>query len=272
MSSQSEGLFRNDDPDYEPQEGTAARLFRWFVYGFVGILVAGVAVWVLSGSPDKPVPTIKGSATPDRMDAPQDAARVPHQDQPIYERLAAGSAPDRGQELLPGAEQPMTRAQLAAVVDGQSSSGTNQTPTTSPPAATPSSEARAGDTKVDAADSAPETPAPTPRADTETAAVPPSASHAPPSVTKDASPAEPAFRIQVASVGNADQAAAEWARISSRHPDLLSWLKGFYPEFTSSSGNTFTRVQGGPLVDKALAELLCSQLKARKVDCFVVDP
>ena len=76
----------------------------------------------------------------------------------------------------------------------------------------------------------------------------------------------------MASVGNADQAAAEWGRISSRHPDLLSRLKGFYPEFTSSSGNTYTRVQGGPLVDKALAELLCSQLKARKVDCFVIEP
>lgn len=267
MSSQSEGLFRNDDPAYEPQESTAARLFRWFIYGFVGICVAGVAVWVLTGSPDQPVPTIKGSAMPDRVAPTEDAARVPHQDQPIYERLAAGSDPDRGRELLPRAEQPMTRDQLAAVVDSQSPPETKQLQTASPPASMPSSDAATGP-----ADYAPETPAEAPHGDTQTAALPPTTNHAPPSVTKQANPAEPAFRIQVASVGNADQAQAEWARISSRHPDLLSRLKGFYPVFTNSRGATYTRVQGGPLVDKALAEMLCSQLKARKVDCFVVEP
>jgi cell division septation protein DedD len=255
VSSQSEGLFRNDDPAYEPRESGAARWFRWFVYGFVGLCIAGVAVWVLSGKPEHSVPTIKGSALPDREAAGEDPARVAHQDQPIYERLAAGSDPDRGRELLPAAEQPMTREQLAASIGKQTPSAAGQGQSAVPPA------------KAEAV--APSEPATA----NQTAAAPPAAQPAArPSTAKQSNPAEPSFRIQVASVGNADQAAAEWGRISSRHPDLLSRLKGFYPEFTSSSGNTYTRVQGGPLVDKALAELLCSQLKARKVDCFVIEP
>lgn len=256
MSSDSESLFRNDDPAYEPREGAAARWFRWFVYGFVGLLAAGVAVWVLTGSPDKPVPTIKGSAGPDRVAPGEDPARVPHQDQPIYERLAAGSDPDRGRELLPAAEQPMTRDQLAAAIGSQQGNAAPAPQAQGAPQAASSGGQAQGQQPSDA----------------QTAALPPAAANAPPSATRNANPAEPAFRIQVASVANADQAKAEWARISSRHADLLGRLQGFYPEFTSSSGNTFTRVQGGPLVDKALAEMLCSQLRARKVDCFVIEP
>jgi cell division protein FtsN len=258
VSSQTESLFRNDDPAYEPQESSAARWFRWFVYGFVGLCAAGIAVWVLTGSPDKPVPTIKGPASPDRAAAGDDPARVPHQDQPIYERLAAGSNPDRGTELLPAAEQPMTRDQLNAAIAAQQGTGT-ETPATAAPAA-----ADQTDTGTPVAS--------LPPSGSDPAAPSPAASNAPPAVTKDANPAASAFHIQVASVANEDQAKAEWARISSRHPDLLSRLQGFYPEFTNSRGNTYTRVQGGPLVDKALAELLCSQLKARKVDCFVIEP
>lgn len=255
MSSEGEGLFRQDDPAYEPRESGAARGFRWFVYGFVGLCLAGVAVWVLSGRPDQPVPTIKGSAAPDRMEASEDSARVAHQDQPIYERLAAGSNTDRGKELLPGAEQPMSRDQLAAVIEKQTPASTDQAGVSVPPTNDPAATQPSAETGQ------------------QTAAIPPVAKNVvPPSVTKLKHPATPAFRIQVASVGNADQAEAEWGRISSRHPDLLSRLSGFYPKFTSSSGSTYTRVQGGPLVDKALAELLCSQLKARKVDCFVIDP
>lgn len=258
MSSQTESLFRNDDPAYEPQESSAARWFRWFVYGFVGLCAAGIAVWVLTGSPDKPVPTIKGPASPDRAAATDDPARVPHQDQPIYERLAAGSNPNRGKELLPAAEQPMTRDQLNAAIAAQQGTGTE----------TPSASASSAANQADAG-----TPAASlPPSGSDPAAQAPAASNAPPAVTKDANPAAPAFHIQVASVANEDQAKAEWARISSRHPDLLSRLQGFYPQFTNSKGNTYTRVQGGPLVDKALAELLCSQLKARKVDCFVIEP
>ncbi len=265
MSSQTETLFRNDDPAYEPQESSAARWFRWFVYGFVGLCAAGIAVWVLTGSPDKSIPTIKGPSSPDRAAATDDPARVPHQDQPIYERLSAGSNPDRGKELLPPAEQPMTRDQLNATIAAQQGGGTESPPATTAPAPVtnpPDADAQGTDTPV----------ASLPPSGNDPATQAPVARNAPPAVTKDPNPAAPAYHVQIASVANEDQAKAEWARISSRHPDLLGRLQGFYPEFTNSRGNTYTRVQGGPLVDKALAELLCSQLKARKVDCFVIEP
>ena len=166
----------------------------------------------------------------------------------------------------------LNRDQLAAVVERQSPAAPAGEQSTQPSAAVPGDAAPSGAAATAAGvngTSAAETPA---SQDTQVAALPPATPNAPPTVTKDTNPAEPSFRIQVASVGNADQAQAEWARISNRHPDLLGRLQGFYPEFTSSNGNTYTRVQGGPLVDKALAELLCSQLKARKVDCFVIEP
>jgi cell division septation protein DedD len=276
VTSPTEPLFRNDDPAYEPQESRAARWFRRFVFGFVGLCAAGVAVWVLTGRPDRPVPTIEGSAVPDRMVAGEDSARVPHQDQPIYERLTAGSDPSRGRELLPESEQPMPRGALQATLDRQTAAARPVAPSQPPPSqVTPVPLAPAQSAA-----------APSPPAPVEPQAVPPAA---PPGIPQPATAARPAappaasappaanpaveggYRIQVASVGSAAQAEAEWARIKGRNGDLLGRLNGFFPAY-QTAGGTFIRVQGGPLVDKTLAEMLCGQLKTRKVDCFVVEP
>ncbi|MGY9055117.1 MAG: SPOR domain-containing protein [Alphaproteobacteria bacterium] len=244
MFSRNEPEHINDDPAFEVRETGRWRLFRWFVYPFVAFCAATVVVWALSGKPDTEPQVIKGSSTPDRAQPADDSNRVRHQDQPIYERLAAGSETDRGQELLPGAEKPMSRAELAAKVGSPA-----------PVAAVPSA------------------PGGHQSAALPPAATPPTPAVKPPVTTRaPASNTQPNFRIQIASVANEDQAQAEWGRISSRHPDLLGRLEGYYPSFTSSGGQSYVRVQAGPLVDKALAELLCSQLKARKVDCFVIEP
>ena len=263
MTSQTESLFRNDDPAYEPQESSAARLFRWFIYGFAGLCAAGVLVWVLTGNPDKPVPVIKGSGTPDRAAAADDPARVSGQDQPIYERLAAGSNTERGQELLPASEQPMSREQLAAAIDRQQLPAV---PSAAEPADSPQVPA-GSDAAAPATTGGGEQAAP-PAADP----APPAQVNAPPAVTKQAEAQTSGYWIQVASVLTEDQAKSEWARISRQNSDLLARLEGLYPTFTNSKGNTYYRVQGGPLVDEALANLLCSQLKARKVDCLVIEP
>ena len=260
MFSQAEPLFRNDDPAFEPRESRGAKWFRYFALGFTALCGMTVLVWALSG---KPAPEVKHFGKPaglDRVTATDDPNRVPNQDQPIYDRIGAGTSGERGRELLPGAEPALNRNELAARLN-PSTSDSGDSPATGTP-----------HTDNNSADGA-------------------AASSAPPAAAKNDPPAQPSaadanatgdattvaalatdFRIQIASVRTEQQAEAEWRRIKNRHADLLGKLSSFYPKHESGSRGTYYRVQAGPLVDKALADLLCSQLKARKVDCFVLSP
>ncbi|HKK28958.1 MAG TPA: SPOR domain-containing protein [Alphaproteobacteria bacterium] len=277
MSSQTDGPFRNDDPEHEVQESRAARWFRWFVYGFVALCAGTLIVWALSGKPEREVGVIRAPDIPDRAPPVEDPSRVTNQDQPIYERLAAGTSSERGQELLPPAERPMSQDQLSALLDGPAPpEEEEQKPEEQQTAALshPAGPAAPGQGEPE---SVPDSDTPDPKPSTEDGALPEAGGletvPPPPSVVKQPeAPAAPSFRIQIASVRTPDQAEAEWGRVSNRHPDLLGRLSPFYPTHESGARGTYVRVQAGPLIDKALAELLCSQLKARKVDCFVVEP
>jgi cell division septation protein DedD len=270
MATQTESPFRHDDPAHEPRDGRSVRWFRWFVYAFVGLLALTVIVWALSGKPDRPAPVISGPSSPDREMPAEDSSRVPYQDQPIYERLAAGSDPGRGKELLPAAEVPMSRQQLATAI------GVPESPPQRPPAASADSTLpdQLAAVRPPLTDSAPLSPvAPPPNASAGTPDQVSATRPAPPSsLAKEGDAMPDGFRIQIASVRTRDQAAAEWARVSGRNPDLLSRLDPYYAQHSAGDRGDFVRVQGGPLVDKTLAEMLCSQLKARKVDCLVITP
>ncbi len=248
---------RNDDPDYETRPGLLKRGFRWFVVALVVLLGGGLAVWVVTGPPPSSPPVIAGSNLPDRRAPGDQSGLVPNQDQPIYERVSPGSETDRGQELLKEPERPMNQASVADQAKAQDqalaagSTGGGQAP---------------------AAD----------RPDTLQPGTPPvtkNAIQSPPlSIPKiplDTTPVQPRaeeYRIQIASVRTPEIAESEWNRISRRHPDLLSQLTPTFGRFETATNGTYFRVQGGPLADKALADLLCAQLVARKVDCIVISP
>ena len=248
---------RNDDPNYEPRPGLLKRGFRWFVVALVVLLGGGLAVWVVTGPPPASPPVIACSNLPDRRAPGDQSGLVPNQDQPIYERVSPGSETDRGQELLKEPERPMTQASVA-------------------------DQAKAQDQAL-AAGSAPTAPAQTVnRPDTSQPAAPPVTSNtiqspplSIPKIPLDTTPIQPRveeYRIQIASVRSPEVAESEWKRISGRHPDLLGQLTPSFDRFETATSGTYFRVQGGPLADKALADLLCAQLEARKVDCIVISP
>lgn len=83
-------------------------------------------------------------------------------------------------------------------------------------------------------------------------------------------PPDSVYRIQVGAVRNRSDAQREWRRLRQRNSDILGSLQMFVQEVNIRGKGTFHRIQAGPLPDKALAELACGNLRARKVPCFVV--
>lgn len=256
MLFRREPQVRNDDPEHDAQRaGPLKRWFRWFVLGLAALLLATLGVWVLTGPPPGPAPVIEGPKLPDRRDPGDQSALVPNQDQPIYQNVAPGSETDRGEDLLALPEPPMDRDAVTAQAEAQDRARQPGSPPAiaAPPNAAPSA--------------APASPTPPPTA----APPPPAPSTSPPAATAPPPPSQQ-YRIQIASVRTEDQAEAEWKRVAGRYPELLGRLTPYYERFETNNSGVYYRVQGGPLIDEALAELLCAQLKARKVPCLVIAP
>ena len=249
---------RNDDPEHEARPGLLTKGFRWFVAIFTGLLLGTLIVWVLTGTPEETPPMIVGSAVPERRMPEDQSGLVPNQDQPIYERVAPGAVAGRGEELLTGPERPLTQNEIAAQATAQDIGRNPPQPADTSPAAPPAEAATVAPVQAE------DTPAVTPpAAPPETVAAAPAATPPPPSDN---------YRIQIASVRTEEEAAAEWKRVAGKHPGLLSRLKPIYERFESQNNGVYYRVQAGPLVDEALAGLLCAQLTARNVGCLVIEP
>ncbi len=56
-----------------------------------------------------------------------------------------------------------------------------------------------------------------------------------------------------------------WQELKKRHDDLLGRMDAQF-----AHGEGVVRVRAGPVSNAALAQLVCEQLKARDVDCFLV--
>jgi len=83
-----------------------------------------------------------------------------------------------------------------------------------------------------------------------------------------ASPSQKAtvgLSVQLGAFGTEAAAREAWGALREQHGDLLGRMKG---EFVSGEG--VVRVRAGPISTVSLAQLVCEQLKARDVDCFVV--
>lgn len=79
------------------------------------------------------------------------------------------------------------------------------------------------------------------------------------------------WRIQLASVRSESEAAAEWKRITGRHPDALGGLSMQIAKADLGEKGVFYRVQGGG-ADEARAKSICAQLRALNTGCVVVRP
>ncbi len=85
------------------------------------------------------------------------------------------------------------------------------------------------------------------------------------------------FRVQLGAFRNPNNADREWRQLRDAHPDLLGEMEFDVSlhiskvDLGADMGIVF-RVQTGPFAEINDARTLCSQLKSREVDCFLVRP
>jgi cell division septation protein DedD len=253
------------DPDDERAERRA--MMRGGIKLAVAALLMfgafGAAVWYAydrgfrsGGSTSPPLIRADTSPTKVRPDEPG-GLQVPHQDKLVYETLNAEGEGEPVEQLLPPPEEPIAR----------------------PASPAPPSEPVPAPTEVTAVPVSPPPPPPLPEPPSEAPSPPPAASP-PQAAPQPASPAAPAktaslgiFRIQLASYREAAAATQGWHRLSKAHPGLLGKLSPAVIRIDLGAGKgIYYRLLAGPLPDRAQADRLCAQLKAKKVGCLVVKP
>ncbi|MET4701209.1 cell division septation protein DedD [Constrictibacter sp. MBR-5] len=253
------------------------------VVGAVVVLAAfGGAIWYAytmgkSAMVDSEVPLITARTDPLRTE-PDDPGgmQVPFRDKLVYEQLLSDAPPPSPKDatLLPRPEEPVDRPPpMPAEPEAPPvpSEGVTVSPLPRPEERTP---APAPEERPAEALPVP-TPAPTP-------AQPPAPPTQPAETAPPAQPAETArapqpsrgggYRVQIASLRSEAEARTAWERARKANSDLLGRLEASYERVDLGSRGVYHRVQAGPLPEKTLADMLCSQLKARNVGCIVVAP
>ena len=259
---------------------------------------------------DSGVPLIVADDGPIRV-RPDDPGglEVPHQNVLVYDRLLPQkSGAPVAEHLLARPEEPVARSTIpqapaptaaeklglpnagTGISTKLGASGANPTGTMvelprgldalPPIKAEPSlpAEVAALDEGPTSGDGSPVDQAPTMAAPTAAQPVPVS----PPEV-KEAAPPPPAptaapasgdgYRVQLASLRSETDARGEWDRLQRSYPGLLGKLQPQVRRVDVGAGRgTFYRLQAGPLSEKILADMLCGELKQRKVDCIIVQP
>lgn len=80
------------------------------------------------------------------------------------------------------------------------------------------------------------------------------------------------YRIQLASVPNEGDVAAEWSRLKSRIGAPIESLELHVEHADLGAQGTYHRLQAGPFASKAAAADACNTVKAGGADCLVVGP
>lgn len=82
-----------------------------------------------------------------------------------------------------------------------------------------------------------------------------------------------AYQIQIAAVRTPERATSEWARLKSKHGDLLGGysLNVVRADLGATKG-IFYRLRAGPIAWEDVAKVLCDNLSKRKVGCLIVRP
>ncbi|MDC0361088.1 SPOR domain-containing protein, partial [Alphaproteobacteria bacterium] len=78
------------------------------------------------------------------------------------------------------------------------------------------------------------------------------------------------YRIQIAAVRSNAAAQREWQRLRRQNKDILGSLQLFVQQVNVRNKGVYHRIQAGPLPDRILAEIACSDLKSRGVGCLIV--
>ncbi len=207
--------------------------------GVVSVVALGALLWfgyrALVGSSDADLPVVMAPKG-DYKVAPEDPGglNVDHQDVRIYDALVRGRP-----GAVPETIGPLPEAPRPVI----------PSPPPTPAPAEPERQA------------VPKPPVPAPR--NGSAAGPPPAPPEP-SAGRVQEAAEQ-VSVQLGAFGTDAAAREAWGALKKRHGDLLGRMEA---EFVAGGG--VVRVRAGPFSTPALAQLVCEQLKARYVDCFIV--
>lgn len=68
-----------------------------------------------------------------------------------------------------------------------------------------------------------------------------------------------------------EEAASEWKALVSKHKSLLSRLQYFPKSVVESGVAVSTRIQAGPITNKAKAQKICAKLFTDDIPCFVIE-
>ena len=205
--------------------------------GVLSVIALGGVLWfgyrALLGSSDADLPVV-AAPKGDYKVAPKDPGGldIDHQDASIYEALVRGRPGAVPETIGPLPEVP--RPVVPRPAPGPAETGRKAAPM----------------------------PVPAPRDGSATASAPPVPR--PQSSRPEPEAASEVF-VQLGAFGTDAAAREAWGALKKRHGDLLGRMNA---EFVPGSG--VVRVRAGPVSTPALAQIVCEQLKARNVDCFIV--
>ena len=207
--------------------------------GVLSVVALGALLWfgyrALLGTSDADLPVVTAPEG-DYKFAPKDPGglNVDHQDVQIYEALVRGRP-----GAVPETIGPLPEAPRPVIAP----------PTPAPAPAEPGPKATP-------------MPVPAPRDGSAVATNPPAPQRPSPSPAREA--ADEVF-VQLGAFSTDAAAREAWDTLKKRHGDLLGRMDAGFV-----AGNDVVRIRAGPVSTSALAQLVCEQLKARNVDCFIV--
>ncbi len=252
-------------------------------------------------------PLIKAEPGPTKL-KPDDPGgmEVPDRDKLVYDRVTGTPSEPRTERLLPPADQPMAKPDApppppTTTGPAKDEPATRTTDAPPPPAGEPADDTAAAaagqrpsppppqtvDRLAAVAPAAAPPPPPPPAADTATAdkagparpaATPPKqAAVSPPPKPQPAAKPAPGktattgtYRVQLASFRSSKAANDAWSRLRKSNISLLRDLTAHVTRVELAQKGTFYRLQAGSFAKEAGARSVCTELKARKVDCLVV--
>ncbi len=285
------------DPEARPDRARAIRLSRIILAVFCVGLAIAAAIWLAVGGSGNygPPPLVIAEPSPERL--PPDpnktnGAEIPHTSQKVYGIVGGGEMQSEKQGIAPEEEKlmPFPGNQSYRLDDRVISNGPIQLlpPASNPERINPQSlkEPDTAPPKPSAKESVEDSinsqahPQPPRRENagsglnTFNQKLPPAGQEKAVTQPKPKQGAGKAFKnaffIQIGAVRTKTIAQTEWKRLKDSNKDILGSMQLFIQEVEVEGRGTFHRMQAGPLPDKTLAEIVCSQLKSRGAGCFVV--
>jgi cell division septation protein DedD len=252
----------------ESQEPPAfGKMRRFVVPALVGcaafLVMAAIALVAFklfdNDDASRAIAVIEADSTPEKVKPEEPGGLdVPNQDNLLLNEPAETGKVKEVEQLLPPPEEPLARSDVEAAAAAQQAQQAQQSGGTAPLVSTETRQGLGG-TAAEGATGGEQV----------AAAVPPTATAVPSEPVPAQFEGTP-FAIQFASLRTMDKAQDMWRRLQARYPDLLGDMALNVDRVDLGDRGIFFRVQAGPVPNRATAEDMCGQLKARQQDCIVV--